>query len=455
MSKLALLGGPKAVTLQLKSSVVIDDAERRLINEVLDRGEISRFMGSPTPGIDDVLVMPSVEAENYSPQYFTFLGGRMIRRFEADAARYFGVKYIVSANSATSCLSMALAASGVGPGDEVITTCMSFNATAMSILMFNSIPVFVDVSPKNFCLDPVEVEKAITPRTKAILVVHLLGIPADMDAIMAIAERHGLVVIEDCAQAPGTKIGGRYVGTIGHAGIFSLQETKNFQTGEGGLLATNDPAIARKARLIRNHGESVPDDTWSDEDLVNVVGFNFRMTELTAAFGVAQMAKLPENNRIRAENTRYLTKALSGLPGLLTVPFDAEWVPHIMPMLYDAEKTGVSRSLVLRALREEGVPVGSGYVRLMGENPLFTRRVAYGRTGCPWTCAGEGYIPPIFPCPIAKNLLHDRFIWFYHINRPNGPAEMAQIAEAFHKVFGGLEELKNCPESESALGYKW
>lgn len=455
MSKLALSGGAKAVTLQLKSSVIIDDDERRLVNEVLDRGEISRFMGSPTPGIEDVLVMPSVDAEDYSPQYFTFLGGRMIRRFEADAARYFGVKYMVSANSATSCLSMALAASGIGPGDEVITTCMSFNATAMSILMFNSIPVFVDVSAKNFCLDTVEVEKAITPRTKAILVVHLLGFPADMNMIMDIAKRHGLVVIEDCAQAPGTKTGGRYVGTIGHAGIFSLQETKNFQTGEGGLLATNDPAIARKARLIRNHGESVTDDAWSNEDLVNVVGFNFRMTEMTAAFGVAQLAKLPENNRIRAENTRYLTKALSGLPGLFTVPFDAEWVPHIMPMLYNAMETGVSRSLVLRALREEGVPVGSGYVRLMGENPLFTRRVAYGRNGCPWICAGEGYIPPTFSCPIAQNLLRDRFIWFYHINRPNGPAEMEQIVEAFRKVFGGLEDLKNCQESESALGYKW
>lgn len=455
MSNLALLGGAKAVTLPLKSSVVIDDDERRLVNEVLDRGEISRFMGSPTPGIEEVLVLPSVEAEDYSPQYFTFLGGRMIRRFEADAARYFGVKYMVSANSATSCLSMALAAAGVGPGDEVITTCMSFNATAMSILMFNSIPVFVDVSAKNFCLDPVEVEKAITPRTKAILVVHLLGFPADMNAIMAIAERHSLVVIEDCAQAPGTKIDGRYVGTIGHAGIFSLQETKNFQTGEGGLLATNNPAIARKARLIRNHGESVPDDTWSNEDLVNVVGFNFRMTEMTAAFGVGQMAKLSENNRVRAENTRYLTKALAGFPGLLPVPFAAEWVPHIMPMLYNAEKTGVSRALVLRALREEGVPVGSGYVRLMSENPLFTRRVAYGRRGCPWTCAGEGYTPPTFPCPIAKNLLRNQFIWLYHINRPNGAAEMEQIAEAFRKVFSGLTELTNCPESETALGYKW
>lgn len=455
MSRLALLGGTKAVTLPLKSSVIIDDNERQLVNEVLDRGEISRFMGSPTADIKDVLVMPSAEAVDYSPQYFTFLGGRMIRRFEADAARYFGVKYMVSANSATSCLSMALAAAGVGPGDEVITTCMSFNATAMSILMFNSIPVFVDVSATNFCLDPAEVEKAITPRTKAILVVHLLGFPADMAAIMQIAQRHGLVVIEDCAQAPGTKIGGRYVGTIGHAGVFSLQETKNFQTGEGGLLATNDPAIARKARLIRNHGESVPDDAWSDEDLVNVVGFNFRMTEMTAAFGVAQMAKLPENNRVRAENTRSLTKAVSGLPGLQTIPFAAEWVPHIMPMLYDAAATGVSRSQVLRALREEGVPVGSGYVRLMSENPLFTRRVAYGRQGCPWSCVGKDYIPPTLPCPVARNLLGNQFIWFYHINRPNGAAEMEQIAEAFRKVFGSLEELKNCPESKSALGYKW
>ncbi|MDA8419207.1 MAG: DegT/DnrJ/EryC1/StrS family aminotransferase [Desulfobacteraceae bacterium] len=455
MKTLALLGGPKAVTLPLKSSVVIDDDERRLVNEVLDRGELSRFMGSPTPGIEDVLVMPSAAAENYSPQYFTFLGGRMVRRFEAEAARYFGVKYMVSANSATSCLSMALAAAGIGPGDEVITTCMSFNATAMSVLMFNSIPVFVDVSADNFCLDPEAVARAITPRTKAILVVHLLGFPADMEAIMAIADRRRLVVIEDCAQAPGTKSNGRYVGTIGQAGVFSLQETKNFQTGEGGLLATNDPAIARKARLIRNHGESVPDASWDDEDLANVVGFNFRMTELTAAFGVGQMGKLSENNRVRADNARYLTKALAAIPGLRPVPFKPDWVPHILPMLYDAEATGVPRALVLRALREEGVPVGSGYTRLMHENPLFVRQVAYGRHGCPWKCAGEGYTAPAYPCPTAEDLLRHRFIWFYHINRPNGLAEMEQVVEAFLKVFSSLEELKNCPQGEVALGYKW
>lgn len=457
MEELALLGGQPVLTGPLRTSVVVDESERKIINEVLDNEEFSRFMGSPTEDIEEMLVMPSSEAADYKSQYFTFLGGRMVRRFEKAFAEKFSIDYAVTVTSATSGISTALGAAGIGPGDEVITTCMSFNATAMAVLLFNSIPVFVDVSPNNFCLDPEKVEAAITEKTKAILVVHLLGFSADMDRIMEIAKKHNLVVIEDCAQAPGTKYKDRLVGTIGDMGVFSFQETKNMMTGEGGMIITNNSALARKCRLIRNHGESIPDDAWSDEDLVNMVGMNFRMTELTAALGAAQVEKLDENNRVRTENALYLNENLAGLPGLKTVDIPRGVVPHILPFLYDEEETGVSRDIILKALREEGVPVGSGYTRLMNENPIFTRKIAYGKDRCPWSCHlyGRETEEKLEDFTVGTELIRKRFIWFYHIFRPNGLEEMEKVAQAFKKVFGAMERLREFKDDAKPLGYKW
>lgn len=456
MNSLALLGGNPVRKKPFHSSVVIDAQERRYVQEVLSRKEFSRFMGSPSKDIGHLLTVPSREAASYKGQYFSFLGGRMVRKFEADFAYKFGAKYAITVNSATSGLSTALGAAGIGPGDEVITTCMSFNATAASILLFNSIPVFVDVRADTFCMDPRKVEEAVTRKTKAILVVHLMGNAADMDAIMAIARKHKLYVIEDCAQAPGTKCKGRYVGTIGHAGVFSFQETKNIMTGEGGIIITNDENIAKRSRLIRNHGESIPDERWHREDLVNIVGMNFRMTELTAALGVAQLRKLDENNRVRTNNARFVVEHLRGLKGLTVPRVRPGTVPHTVPMLYDERKTDVPRQKVLAALRAEGIPAGSGYLRTMYENPIFLSKVAYGRSSCPWSChlykskrsykAGD--------CPVAEGLLQKRFIWFYHINRPNTISDMKTAVKGFKKVFANLGALRTSSVS-TEVGYKW
>lgn len=457
MSKLALFGGKPVRTVPFQSSVVIDDEERTLVNEVLDRKEFSRFMGSASEGIEEMLVMPSIEAEKFKSQYFTFLGGRMVRTFEKDYALFTGSDYAISVNSATSGLGTALAAVGCGPGDEVITTCLSFNATALSILTFNSVPVFVDVSPENFCLDHELIRKAVTERTKAILVVHLLGFPADMEAILAIAREYGLAVIEDCAQAPGVLCNGKHVGTLGDLGVFSFQETKNMMTGEGGMIVTNSPNLAKACRLIRNHGESIPDGSWPQESLVNLVGFNFRMTELTAALGVAQLRKLQRNNEIRKQNASELHARLQGLEGLTVVPFPKGSVPHVVPFLYDEQSVGVSRDDILRALRAEGIPVGGGYPRLMPDNPMFQKKIAYGSKGCPWSChlyTGKiTYEQGAFP--VARELIASRFIWFYHVHPPNTASDMVQAAEAFRKVFNNLDELRTGVFEKNKLAYKW
>lgn len=456
MTELAIFGGKPVREKPFHSSVVIDEQEWGYVKQVLENKEFSRFMGSPTDDIEKQLLMTSAEAVNYKSQYYTFLGGRMVRKFESDFASKFGVPYAISVNSATSGLSAALGAAGIGPGDEVITTCMSFNATGSSILLFNSIPVFVDVEENSFCLDLNEVEKAITPRTKAILVVHLLGNTADMDAIMEIADRHNLVVIEDCAQAPGTKYKGIYVGTIGDIGVFSFQETKNMTTGEGGMVITKNPLLAKKVRLIRNHGESIPDSSWDEDSLVNVVGMNFRMTELTAALGVAQLAKLDENNRVRAENVYYLSDSLKDLPGISVPVLKEGVVPHVLALIYDSQATGVRREKILAALRAEGIPAGSGYLRTMYENPIFLKKIAYGREQCPWSChlynlrreykSGD--------CPVAEKLLREKFIWLYHIHRPNDIDDMKDIVKAFEKIFENIE-LLNRNEIDVKIGYKW
>lgn len=459
MRTLALLGGEPIRTTPFASSVVIDDDEKTLVAETLERGELSRFMGSPSGDMERVLTLTSAEAVDYEPQYFTFLGGRMVRRFEADFAAMFGSRFAVSVNSATSGLSTALAAVGAGPGDEVIVTCLSFNASATSILMTNATPVFVDVDRQSLCLDPEAVRRAITPRTKAILAVHLLGNSADLDTLSAIAREHGLALIEDCAQAPGTRYGERYVGTIGDLGVFSFQETKNMTTGEGGMIVTDDARLAKRCRLVRNHGESIADESTPDAELDCMVGFNFRMTELSAAVGVAQLRKLPENNRVRSENARFLAERLRRLPGL-DVPAwvdDPANVIHVLPVLYDADAAGAPREVVMAAIRAEGVPVGQGYQRLMPANPLFCRAVAFGEKHCPFACALHGADAPREqgPWPVAERLLEQEFIWFYQINRPNTLEDMEDVAVAFESVLENAEALRGYDVAGRPKAYKW
>lgn len=452
MNELAVFNGKPIRNSQFKSNVVVGDREKKIINQVLDRGEFSCFMGAPTDDISDTLIKSSEHARNDNNRYYSFLGGKMVRCFEADFAKQFNVKFAMSVNSATSGLSAAIGATGIEPEDEVITTCMSFSATAASILLFNAIPVFVDVEPETFCIDPKKIEAAITKKTKVLLVVHLLGFSVNMDSIMDIAKKYNLTVIEDAAQAPGTWYKGKYVGTIGHLGVFSFNEPKNIQTGEGGMVVTNDPELAKKVRLIRNHGEAIPDKNWKDESLVNIVGMNFRMTELTAALGIAQLTRLNQLNQVRVENAKFLSENLQEFFGL-KVPFFPEGaIPHLFPMIYDENKTGILREKILTALRAEGIPVGSGYLRLMYENPLFLKRIAYGKNHYPWCNSNRTYL--LGDCPIGERLIKRSFIWFYHIHYPNSISDMKDVVRAFRKVFNNIDILRD-RDLEIKNTYKW
>ncbi len=322
--------------------------------------------------------------------------GPYTRRFEEEFAGYIGARHAVAVSNGTAALHTALAALGVGAGDEVITTPFSFVATATSILHANAVPVFADIELDTLNLDPGTVEDRITPRTKAIIVVHLAGHPAEMDEIMRIAGEHGLAVIEDAAQAVGSEYRGRRVGGIGDAATFSFYQSKNMTTGEGGMVTTQRDDVAEAARLFINHGQR-------RRYLHESLGWNYRMTELQAALGIGQLHRVEELNAARERIARVYLEELAGLDGdLLRLPRPRSYVKtnwHIFQVLLELERLRVDRDRVVEAMRAENVLALVNYPRTIYENPLFQRLDGYGR-GCPWSCAfqaGRRYPPGTSP----------------------------------------------------------
>jgi dTDP-4-amino-4,6-dideoxygalactose transaminase len=241
--------------------------------------------------------------------------GEMVARLEAEFAAYCGSKHAVATSNGTTALHLATLAHGLGPGDEVITVPFTFIASANSIVYVGARPVFVDIEPEGYTLDPALIEVAITPRTRAIMPVHLYGNPAYMEQICAIADRHGLIVIEDAAQAHGAAIGSRRMGTWGHSACFSFYPTKNMTTAEGGMVTTDDDELADRLRLLRAQG-------MRRRYYHEVIGYNFRMTEVHAAIGVGQLHRLEANNERRIANAMYLNAHL---------PQDKVRVPTVRP----------------------------------------------------------------------------------------------------------------------------
>ncbi len=235
--------------------------------------------------------------------------GPKVDEFELAFSEYTGCEYAAAVNSGTAALHIALLAYGIGKGDEVITTPFSFIATANSILYTGAKPVFADIEPDTFNIDPEKIQEKITPKTRAIMPVHLYGHPADMKAIMEIAEDKKLIVVEDACQSHGAALHGKKVGSFG-TGAFSFYPTKNMTTSEGGMLTTNDKEIAEKAKMIRAHGSKI-------RYLHEMLGFNLRMTDIAAAIGLVQLGKLNEFTIARQKNAEILSSGLKGIPGLI------------------------------------------------------------------------------------------------------------------------------------------
>jgi len=274
--------------------------------------------------------------------------GPKVEEFERAFAAMCGVRHAVATSSGTTALHLALLAHDIGPGDEVITSPFTFIASANAILFVGARPVFVDIDESSFNINPSLIEARITPRTRALLPVHLFGNPCDMEAIMAIAARHGLIVIEDAAQAHGASIQGRKVGSFG-TGCFSFYPTKNMTTAEGGMVTTDDDQVAEKARLLRSHG-------MRKRYYHDFLGYNFRMTDLQAALGLAQLAKLEVFNEKRIANARYLTEHLRDV---VITPQVRDGYRHVFHQY--TIRVQKNRDQMVEQLKEQGIGTGIYY----------------------------------------------------------------------------------------------
>lgn len=285
--------------------------------------------------------------------------GPKVRDLEESFAKMCGVDHAVATSSGTTALHLAFLAHEIGSSGEVITSPFSFIASANCALYVGARPIFVDIEPDFFTIDPAKIEERITKDTKAIIPVHLYGQSCDMDAIVEIARKHHLAIIEDACQAHGTTYKGKPIGSFGTA-CYSLYATKNMTTIEGGMLVTNDPKVAERARLLRNHG--------SPRTYEHVIlGYNMRMTDLTAAIGLVQMGKLDKWNSVRRKNAAYLTEGLTKIKGIITpkIRDDAEHVFHQYTIRIS------DRDNAARKLKEKGIGVGIHYPTPIHKQPLY------------------------------------------------------------------------------------
>jgi dTDP-4-amino-4,6-dideoxygalactose transaminase len=389
----AIDGGTPLRTTPFPEWPVYDEREERLLLEVLH----SRKWGTIT--------------------------GDKVATFARAFAEFQGAQYGVCVPNGTLGLELALEALEIGPGDEVITTPYTFIATASAVLTAGARPVFVDVNPKTYNIDAERIEHAITPRTKAIIPVHLGGQPADLDAVRAIAKKHELRVLEDACQAWGAQWNGQGVGALGDLGCFSFQASKNITSGEGGILLTNNPNLYARAWSLHNVGR-IPDGEWYQHE---ILGRNLRMSEWEGAVLLAQLERLPEHMAIRDINARALSEMLANeVEGIVPETVDprvTRHAHHLLLMNYQAEAFGgKSRDEFVRALHAEGIsPISTGYVPLH-HSPAI-RKTLGKRFG----------IEQAEQLPVVEKMARET-VWLNQTALIGGEAELESIVGAMKKL---------------------
>jgi dTDP-4-amino-4,6-dideoxygalactose transaminase len=440
---IALFGGTPTIAAPAqahRSWPVVGDEERKAIARVLDRAVLSGATAPECVGL------------------------------EKEFASYAGAKHALLTHSGTSALHLALAAAGIKAGDHVLVPAYSFVATPLSVLHAGAIPLFVDVDEATGIMDPAAAAAAVTPRTRAIMPVHVHGCAADMGPLLALAEKHRLAMIEDAAQAHGATWNGKPVGALGRAGAFSFQSSKNLGIGEGGIVVTNDDAVAEEAFRIRNFGQDVALADRNEFDAERPldgtrslasgkIGWMYRGNELAAAFARAALTKLPARTRACQENAERLSKALSELPGVLppVTPAGSTSVHHKFRVRFDLAKAGVPieprdpraprlfREAMIRALQAEGLEVVLWQTSPLPAQPVFQRREGFGG-GWPWsadkeTDFAELYAPARFSR--TQHLLDSSLILFSQ-SRPmiaQSSETVARYAEAFRRVWEQRKEI--------------
>jgi dTDP-4-amino-4,6-dideoxygalactose transaminase len=431
MSKLAAFGGTVAVPRDRRQVQwpLVEDDDRKAVLDALDGARLVSDTDGQNPVSD----------------------------LEQNWARQFGFEHCVAVSNGTAALSLALSALGVGPGDEVIVPALSFIATGLAPVHQMAVPVFADIDPVTFTLDPDDVERRITPRTRAIIPVHLHGAPADMDRIGALARKHHLAVVEDAAQAPGATYRGRPLGGIGDVGAFSLQVSKNVPTcGEGGLLVTGDGELAGALRRGRQFGEVI--EAGRERDYVSYgLGWNHKMNALQAAFTSAQLARFEEYERRQQENVAGFLARLAQLPGL-RVPVALPGTTHVWHILrfrFDPAAFGAQgvrpqalRAALRRLLRAEGVPMSQYQLMPLPDQKVFVDRLGFG-SGYPWAVTGAPGTVPGEDYPVTRAVIADSLtLQKRHLN-PGAGELLSLYADAFEKVWSHREMVATLASAAS------
>jgi perosamine synthetase len=418
--KLAIKGGPMAVPegTDYKWPYITED-DKKAVMDAMDFGIFSH----QTPNVDAL---------------------------QKEWANYVGVNYCLATNSGTAALHMCVAAAGIGPGDEVIVPAFTFVASGTAVLHHNAIPVFVDVEPDTWTLDPAKIEAAITPYTKGIMPVQLNGYCADMDPIMDIAKKHNLVVIEDACQAHGATYKGKKAGSIGHLAGFSLNSWKNLPAGDGGLFVTNDEDFFENALMVREFGERIYKGKRREYNAY-AMGWMYRTTEFVGAFASSQLKRLDVMNEQRIKNAEALTEGLKKYDFVSVPPYKPEQkcVYWFYAMKLDARKAGFGhipegefRDKVSEALYAEGVRAGSWQRHTLPGQSIFHDKVGYGK-GSPWTDGhykgNVTYNPEEYP---VAQMVVDQSLWLSNLYFwPSGEKQVEAALAGFDKVFTQLDQL--------------
>jgi len=368
-----------------------------------------------------------------------FRGGKYVRELERRWADYHGVKHAVSFNSATSALIAAVGALGILPGDEVLVISYGMCISSTAPLFYDAVPVFVDIEDDCFCMDPADIVRHITPRTRAILPVDLFGQSSDMTKIMEIAKKHHLSVLCDAAHVPGCRYLDGYAGTFSDIGVFSLNQHKIIHCGEGGIAVTNNDDLALRLQLIRNHGEACVDEM-KYTNLVNMVGGNLRLTEIESTIAIEQLKKLPRLIEQRVALAEYLTERLSRLD-FLTPPKvrpGSKHVYYLYPIKYSEEAAGMSRAKYVQNIRELGIPLyrfAEGYVHPLYLEPVFAKRDLL-KGGFPYRLVPEPERPAYGRglCPVTERLYDREMIATAYNYPPHTRDDMDDIVKAFTRA---------------------
>lgn len=427
MSDLAILGGAPIRDKAIPWTSTMGKEEMDAVIDVMESGILSDFIANSGE---------------------KFLGGPKVKELETAFCKRFKAKYAITVNSATTALHVAVAACGMGPGDEVLVSPYTMTASASAILMNGAVPVFVDIDPETYTINPDEIEKWITPHTKGILTVNIFGLPSNLPRIMEIAQKHHLYVIEDNAQAPGATIDGQEAGTIADIGVFSLNYHKVIHSGEGGVLLTNNEDLVYKCQLARNHGEVALDEE-NDMDTV-ILGSNYRMSELHAAVGIAQLKKLDGFLKLRRALADRLSAGLKQFEGLkgVTVPTGYTHSYYLYPIQYEAKVFGVSRAAFAKAMQAEGFPLGIGYVKPIYLMNMYQHKHVYNQTQYPFAFIEQPvqeYKRGI--CPVVERM-HDETLLIADVCRvPFTAQNIDEFLAAVKKIWDNRKALKTYEEN--------